>query len=99
MKLDHMASIDLISNFQPLSKEKLMMYLRILNEIRYSKAKRLMINAKCADCKSSDLNHVSRRFRATITECEVFDCPLHSFRPYTTKTVHKSTQSDVKGVV
>ena len=63
------------------------------------KSKALAIKTMCAHCVGCTQNRLESGFRTLIAECEVFDCPLHSFRPYTTKTAHESTQSDVRGVV
>ena len=70
----------------------------ILKALNKPKSRSAAIAAKCCDCIGCDLNHLAMGFRTTIAECEVFDCPLHSFRPYTSKTAHESTQSDVRGV-
>ena len=70
----------------------------ILKALNNPKSRSAAIAAKCCDCVGCDKSHVEPGFRTTIRECEVFDCPLHSFRPYTSKTAHESTQSDVRGV-
>ena len=71
----------------------------ILKALNNPKSRSAAIAAKCCDCVGCDKSHVEPGFRTTIAECAVSDCPLHSFRPYTTKTPHESTQSDVRGVV
>jgi len=62
-------------------------------------SKALAIKTMCAHCVGCTQNRLESGFRTLIAECEVYLCPLHSFRPYTTKTAHESTQSDVRGVV
>ena len=71
----------------------------ILKALNNPKSRSAAIAAKCCDCVGCDLNRLEPGFRTTIRECEDYHCPLHSFRPYTTKTAHESTQSDVRGVV
>jgi hypothetical protein len=70
----------------------------ILKALNNPKSRSAAIAAKCADCVGCNLNHLEPGFRTTIRECELYHCPLHTFRPYTSKTAHESTQSDVRGV-
>jgi hypothetical protein len=50
------------------------------------KSKALAIKTMCAHCVGCTQNHLESGFRTLIAECEVFACPLHSFRPYAAKT-------------
>ena len=40
------------------------------------------MKAKCAECMGCTLDHMERGFRASISECSSYSCPLHRFRPY-----------------
>ena len=40
------------------------------------------IKAKCAECMGCTPDHMERGFRASISECSSYSCPLHRFRPY-----------------
>jgi hypothetical protein len=47
------------------------------------------IKAKCAECFGCTSNHLERGFRASISECSSYSCPLHSFRPFQAKTTSR----------
>ena len=47
------------------------------------------IKAKCAECFGCTSTHLERGFRASISECSSYSCPLHSFRPFQVKTTSK----------
>ena len=47
------------------------------------------IKAKCAECMGCTLDHMERGFRASISECSTYSCPLHSFRPFQAKTTSR----------
>ena len=40
------------------------------------------IKAKCAECMGCTPDHMERGFRASISSCSSYSCPLHGFRPY-----------------
>ena len=40
------------------------------------------IKAKCAECMGCTPDHMERGFRASISSCSSYSCPLHRFRPY-----------------
>ena len=40
------------------------------------------IKAKCAECMGCTSDHMERGFRASISSCSSYSCPLHRFRPY-----------------
>ena len=40
------------------------------------------IKAKCAECMGCTPDHMERGFRASISSCSSYSCPLHTFRPY-----------------
>ena len=40
------------------------------------------INAKCAECMGCTPDHMEMGFRASISSCSSYSCPLHRFRPY-----------------
>lgn len=63
------------------------------------KSKALAIKAMCAHCVGCTQNSIERGYRRTIAECEVYHCPLHSFRPYASKTTFKSSQAHDDGVL
>ena len=56
------------------------------NPIRQLRAKpsskTAAIKAKCAECMGCTLDHMERGFRASISSCSSYSCPLHRFRPY-----------------
>jgi hypothetical protein len=47
------------------------------------------IKAKCAECMGCSLDHMERGFRASISDCSSYSCPLHSFRPFQAKTTSR----------
>ena len=47
------------------------------------------MKAKCAECMGCTLDHMERGFRASISECSSYSCPLHSFRPFQAKTTSR----------
>ena len=47
------------------------------------------MKAKCAECMGCNLDHMERGFRASISECSSYSCPLHSFRPFQAKTTSR----------
>ena len=47
------------------------------------------IKAKCAECFGCTSNHLERGFRASISECSSYSCPLHRFRPFQAKTTSR----------
>ena len=40
------------------------------------------IKAKCAECMGCTPDQMERGFRASISSCSSYSCPLHRFRPY-----------------
>ena len=65
----------------------------ILKALNNPKSRSAAIAAKCCDCVGCDLNHLEPGFRTTIRECEAYHCPLHSFRPYISKTGLKENEA------
>ena len=47
------------------------------------------MKAKCAECIGCTPDHMERGFRASISECSSYSCPLHSFRPFQAKTTSR----------
>jgi hypothetical protein len=46
----------------------------------------LAIKAMCAHCVGCTQSSLESGFRTAIAKCEVYHCPLHSFRPFAPKT-------------
>jgi hypothetical protein len=40
------------------------------------------VKAKCAECVGCTPNQLERGFKAAISSCSSYSCPLHRFRPY-----------------
>ena len=63
------------------------------NPIRQLRAKpsskTAAIKAKCAECMGCTPDHMERGFRASISECSSYSCPLHSLRPFQAKTTSR----------
>jgi hypothetical protein len=76
------------SNVQPISKAVLEQ-----NPIRQflanPRSQKSAIKAKCAECFGCTFDHLEGGFRASISECSSYSCPLHSFRPFQAKTPSK----------
>lgn len=61
------------------------------------------INAMCAFCVGCTaeiqgkgfVDHVEAGFRETISQCEVYACPIHHLRPYQ-KKAETTNQGEVK---
>ena len=47
------------------------------------------MKAKCAECIGCTPDHMERGFRASISECSSYSCPLHSLRPFQAKTTSR----------
>ena len=47
------------------------------------------MKAKCAECMGCTPDHMERGFRASISECSSYSCPLYSFRPFQAKTTSR----------
>ena len=47
------------------------------------------IKAKCAECMGCTPDHMERGFRASISSCSSYSCPLHSFRSFQAKTTSR----------
>jgi hypothetical protein len=47
------------------------------------------MKAKCAECIGCTPDHMERGFRASISECSSYSCPLYSFRPFQSKTTSR----------
>jgi hypothetical protein len=47
------------------------------------------MKAKCAECMGCTHDHMERGFRASISECSSYSCPLYSFRPFQSKTTSR----------
>jgi hypothetical protein len=47
------------------------------------------MKAKCAECMGCTHDHMERGFRASISECSSYSCPLHGFRPFQAKTTSR----------
>jgi hypothetical protein len=56
------------------------------------------IKAKCAECMGCTPDHMERGFRASISSCSSYSCPLHRFRPYQREKSLKGQKTAVQNL-
>ena len=56
------------------------------------------IKAKCAECMGCTPDHMEWGFRASISSCSSYSCPLHRFRPYQREKSLKGQKTAVQNL-